>query len=70
MEMANSWLAWLNETGLLLAVVGGVIIFIWGPPQPSFQAYAGLALEPGNPMPDGGTAGDIEPREKRRKRTY
>ncbi len=35
--MAHSCLAWLNEAGILFATVGGVLIFIWGPPQPSFE---------------------------------
>ena len=41
------WLAvvgGLNEIGLWLAIGGGVIIFCWGPPQPSFQGYTALAV--------------------------
>lgn len=28
---------WLNTIGLLLGIIGVVLIFIWGPPQPSFE---------------------------------
>jgi hypothetical protein len=27
---------WLNTIGLVLGMVGVVILFIWGPPQPDF----------------------------------
>ena len=28
---------WLSTIGLILGIVGVVLIFIWGPPQPSFE---------------------------------
>jgi len=28
---------WLNVIGLIFGMIGVVIIFVWGPPQPSFQ---------------------------------
>jgi hypothetical protein len=31
---------WLNAAGLVLNMIGVVIIFIWGPPQPSFEGEA------------------------------
>ena len=37
----------LNTTGLVFGVVGVVLIFIWGPPQPSFEGDA-LLLESTN----------------------
>ena len=36
---------WLNPVGLLLGMAGVVILFIWGPPQPSFEEAVPLALE-------------------------
>jgi hypothetical protein len=57
--MAHSCLAWLNEAGILFATIGGVLIFIWGPPQPSFQRGVGLILENLTPVGDGKTAGDV-----------
>jgi hypothetical protein len=36
---------WLNTVGLALGMIGVVIIFIWGPPQPSFDETSALLLE-------------------------
>jgi hypothetical protein len=30
---------WLNAIGLSLGIVGVVFIFVWGPPQPSFERH-------------------------------
>jgi hypothetical protein len=38
---------WLNTIGLVFGVVGVVLIFIWGPPQPSFEGDS-LLLESTN----------------------
>ncbi len=38
---------WLNAIGLILGIIGVVFIFIWGPPQPSFEGDA-LLLESTN----------------------
>jgi hypothetical protein len=35
---------WLNTIGLGLGVAGVVILFIWGPPQPTFDEEAYLLL--------------------------
>ena len=37
----------LNLAGLVANVIGGVMLFIWGPPQPSFEEQGFLALEGG-----------------------
>ena len=58
--MPTRYLAWLNEIGLLLAVVGGVIIFFWGL----------AATGPGTPMSGGRTTGDSEAEAIRRRRRY
>jgi hypothetical protein len=36
---------WLNTVGLVLGMLGVVILFIWGPPQPSFDEAVPLQLE-------------------------
>jgi len=46
---------WLNAFGLILGMLGVVFIFIWGPPQPSFQKGVSLGLEDANPLPNGKT---------------
>ena len=45
----------LNRIGLLFGMVGVVILFIWGPPQPSLEGGVGLGLEEGTRLPDGRT---------------
>jgi hypothetical protein len=35
---------WLNTIGLALGIVGVLIIFIWGPPQPNFNEFIPLSL--------------------------
>jgi hypothetical protein len=46
---------WLNAFGLCLGIVGVIFIFIWGPPQPTFQRGVFLAIEDRNVLPDGRT---------------
>lgn len=37
--------ALLNQIGLLLGMTGVVLIFRWGPPQPSFEEQPFLAMQ-------------------------
>ena len=37
----------LNSLGLLLGIIGVLIIFKWGPPQPDFNPFESLATERG-----------------------
>ena len=37
--------AWLNTVGFSLGIVGVVLIFIWGPPQPSLQEGRSLGIQ-------------------------
>lgn len=59
---------WWNVAGLCLGIVGVVLIFIWGPPQPSFEKGIGIGLEAGNVLSDGKTVAehdnDIERQEQ------
>ena len=48
----------LNSVGLLLGMVGVLIIFRFGPPQPSFETGVSLGLEDGTPLPDGRTVAE------------
>lgn len=48
--------ALLNRIGLACGITGVVLLFIWGPPQPSFEEGIGIALEDGTLLPDGRTA--------------
>jgi hypothetical protein len=49
---------WLNILGLVLGIVGVVLIFCWGPPQPSFDIGIGIGLEPANVLPNGQTVAE------------
>ena len=35
---------WLNTIGLALGMVGVVVIFIWGPPQPDLDEHIKIVL--------------------------
>ena len=45
----------LNSIGLVLGMVGVLVIFRFGPPQPNLETGVGLGLEGGNVLPDGRT---------------
>jgi hypothetical protein len=45
---------WLNVIGLIFGMIGVVIIFLWGPPQPSFQQGVWVGLNPGTRLQDRG----------------
>jgi len=46
---------WLNAIGLLLAMIGVVFIFIWAPPQPSFERGEAIGLEDNTVLSNGKT---------------
>jgi hypothetical protein len=58
----------LNEAGLLSAIVSGLIIFLWWPPQLSFQDYQELAR--GTTLPDGRTVGEAVVEREQLRRHY
>ena len=45
---------WLSTIGLSLAILGVLIIFIWGPPQPEHTTGVSLGLEDGTPIDKSG----------------
>lgn len=61
---------YLNIIGLTLNIIGVVIVFFFGFPQPSHEDSVGIVLESGNPMPDGRTVGDHEEDARKRKKMY
>jgi hypothetical protein len=44
---------WLNAIGLVLNIVGVVMAFFYGFPQPNFDGVGVRRLQPNTPMPDG-----------------
>jgi len=62
---------WLNTVGLISGIIGVLVLFKWGPPQPSFDRGAALLLEDNTKLPNGKTvaqnAADIASLEDRHK---
>jgi hypothetical protein len=58
----------ISVIGLVLGMLGVVIIFIWGPPQPDFQDTYGPSS--GSRMPDGRTAREHADDHERLKRRH
>ena len=48
----------LNTIGLVLGMLGVMVIFIFGPPQPSFEAGVSLGLSDKNILEDGCTVAE------------
>jgi hypothetical protein len=61
---------WLNAIGLSLGLVGVVFIWIWGPPQPSFERGVSIVLEDANRLPDGRTAAQYAADTEAQERHY
>lgn len=61
---------WLNFVGLVLGIIVVVIIFVWGPPQPSFQEYTPISVEESTPLSSGKTAGEEAKDAARQKKLY
>jgi hypothetical protein len=51
-------------------MIGVVLIFFWGPPQPAFDEYVAMAVEPGTVFRDGTKASDVVDATKRWKRLH
>ena len=60
----------LASIGLALDIVGVLIIFKWGPPQPEMSGGVGLGLESGTPLGDGRTVADEEASQAATKRMH
>ena len=51
-------------------MLGVILIFIWGPPQPSFDEGIAVALDSGTVLRDGTKATDLEETALRQKRWH
>jgi len=60
----------LNSIGLVLGMVGVLLIFVWGPPQPNFDEGVSLGIEPATVLADGTKVADIIAEQKRKKRRH
>ena len=61
---------WSSSIGLVLGMIGVLILFRWGPPQPAFKESVGRAVEVGTILKDGTKAADIVDGEQREKRKF
>lgn len=48
----------LNQLGLGCGLAGVVLIFVWGPPQPTLEEGVGFGLEDGTPLETGITVAE------------
>jgi hypothetical protein len=61
----------LNALGLICGIIGVLVLFKWGPPQPSFERGVGIGLESGTRLSSGKTVAqhnaDISAAERRHR---
>ena len=60
----------INSIGLVLDIVGAVILFFFGPPQPSFDKGVGILVEDATRLSDGRTAAEHDQDMDRAKAKY
>jgi hypothetical protein len=61
----------LTAAGLVLDIVGVLIVWKFGWPQPNFELGTGLAVEDGTPVgPNGETAREMDEQKERREMKY
>lgn len=60
----------LNSIGLVLDMVGVLIIFRFGPPQPNLETGIGLGLEDGNVLSDGRTVAQRDREVERARKIH
>jgi hypothetical protein len=61
---------WLNTIGLSLGILGVLIIFEWGPPQPSFDEGVAIGLSSDNVLENGKTVTENDADVRRLKHRY
>jgi hypothetical protein len=59
----------LNAAGLVLGMLGVLILFFWGPPQPNFEEGVSLTLMPDDVV-DGRKISDLDRTTRRLRRRH
>ena len=49
----------INSIGLIISIIGVVVLFFWGPPQPKLDTGIGLSLEDDTVLLDGTKVSDL-----------
>jgi len=60
----------LNTIGLALGIIGVLFLFVWGPPQPSFERGVSLGIEDATPIDKTGKTVADHNREVEAKRKF
>lgn len=60
----------LNAVGLVSGMIGVVIIFLYGPPQPNLETGVTRTVEDGTLLPDGRTAAEHDADTRRLKARF
>jgi hypothetical protein len=60
----------LNSIGLVLNMIGVLVIFRYGPPQPTHEPGIGLGLEDNNRLEDGRTVAEHKRDVEKNKKLY
>ena len=58
---------WLNSIGLVFGIAGVVLLFVWGPPQPTFEERVLLGVTPATVFKDVKKAADLIKDTNRKK---
>ncbi len=61
----------LSTIGLIFSIIGVLMVFIWGPPQPTLTSGKSFGLENGTPIDNSGkTVADNNREVEKRRKTY
>jgi len=60
----------LNTIGLVLSILGGILWFFYGFPQPTHEEGVGLALEDGTRLRDGRTVAEHKEQVRKTRGRY
>ena len=61
----------LSTIGLTFGIIGVLMVFVWGPPQPTLTPGVSLGLENGTPIDDSGkTVADYNRAVEKQRKTY
>jgi hypothetical protein len=60
----------INTTGLIISIIGVIMLFFWGPPQPKLETGIGLVLEDDTVLSDGTKVADLNKEIELRRKIF